>query len=38
MTTTNSIQTQYGITLDVPRKVTDTSTRTVVFSSNISTI
>jgi len=38
VTTTNSIQTQYGTTLDVPYKVTGTNTGTVVFNSNISTI
>jgi len=38
MTTTNSIQTQYGITLDVLCKVTGTNTGTVVINSNISTI
>ena len=29
MTTTNSIQTQYGITLDVPCKVTGTNTGSI---------
>jgi len=38
MTTTNSIQTQYGTMLDVPCKVTGTNTVTVVFNSNLSTI
>jgi len=38
VTTTNSIHTQYGTTLDVPCKVTGTNTGTVVFNSHLSTM